>query len=110
MLVFTHKLVDYQYFMYDLQDWELNLISENIGWTYKNEWEMTRIQSYCALSAFGKPKKRCEELFPLITDKDTTYEHKNTTFSDDDKAKIEEKMKYIEQFINGSTDRNQNNE
>lgn len=93
--------------MDELQDYELDLLCENIGWTYKNEWEIGRLNSYCSLSAFGKPKKSYTSFFPLPTDKDDTYTVKDTSISETDIEKIEDqKNKILNKIRNGSTNRN----
>lgn len=106
LLVFTHKLVTYEYFMDSLQDYELQILCDNIGWTYKNEWEIARMNSYCSLSAFGKPKKTITKMFPLITDKDDTYELKDTFITQVDIDKISSNKNKIMDLIRNGTNNN----
>jgi len=83
--------------MDELQDYELDLLCDNIGWSYKNEWEMARLNSYCSLSAFGKPKKSIDKFFPLPTDKNDTYKIKEGTTIDLEKIE-ENKNKILEKI------------
>lgn len=96
--------------MDELQDYEIELLVGNIGWSYKQEWEMTRLNSYCSLSAFGKPKKSMTKMFPLPTDHDySNLEKASKTITKKDLSKIQENKNKILNYINGSKDRNTSN-
>jgi len=100
MLVFTNKLVTYEYFMDELQDYELELLSDNIGWSYKNEWEIARLEAYCSLCSFGKPKRKMNEMFPLMTDDDNKYQFVDNKIDNNDYEKMKEQQKKIMNYIN----------
>lgn len=106
ILVFVNKLVSYEYFMDEIQEYELELLFENIGWTYKNEWEIARLESYCSLCAFGKPKKTMQEMIPLMTDKNEDYNVVDDNIDTNDYEKVMAQQKYIMNMINGHTNKN----
>jgi len=83
-----------------MQLYELQILLENIGYTYKQEWDASRLIAYCALSSFGTPKKSFDKFFPLPIDKTNTYEVRDFEVNFDDIKKIEEKMKNIQDIIN----------
>lgn len=71
-LVFEAKLVSYQYFMDELELYELELLYTNFAYGTKTQWETTRLISYYSLLPNLDRKyknKKIEEVIPLITDK-----------------------------------------
>lgn len=71
MLVFEYKVVDYQYFMDEMQEYEINNIVENIKYADKNEWESARLIAYVIAKANFKNIKKAQDFLPLPWD-DTT--------------------------------------
>lgn len=72
-------MIDYEYFMDYMTEYELTIFLENIDYAYVAEWEQTRLLLYGIISAHADPKKfhkKPKDLFPLITDEDYV-EYKN---------------------------------
>jgi len=89
--------------MDELQDYELQLLIENICWSYKNEWEMSRLISYCAVAPYMKNKKDIDKMFPLPTDNDNKY-NLGGSLSQEEADKITSMMeKYNSKLKNGNT-------
>lgn len=73
ILVVENKIVDYEYFMDDITDWEISmLLSMAIG-VNRNDWEIARYLAYHNAVMSGNLKKQyaqksMTELFPLPFD------------------------------------------
>ena len=74
MLVFEYKVVDYQYFMDEMQEYEINNIVENLKFADKNKWESARLIAYVIAKANFKNIKKAQDFLPLPWD-----EQSNTT-------------------------------
>lgn len=69
MLVIDYKVIEYEYFMDECQEYEIQLLSEMIPWSTHQEMEQTRMIMYTVCSPYMKHKKKITEFFPLYTDK-----------------------------------------
>lgn len=73
LFVFRKKMITYEYFMDEMQDWEVSLLADSVSAGYREEWEMTRwlvysiIQPNLKKSLRDKPMK---EIIPLPFDED----------------------------------------
>ena len=72
MLVFEYKVVDYQYFMDELQEYEINNIVENLKFADKNKWESARLIAYVIAKANFKNIKKAQDFLPLPWDETET--------------------------------------
>lgn len=93
--------MDYEYFMDDLQQWELPLLTDNMHYTEKNGWEQTRFSSYCTLSPYFKKgqKKTITEFMPLETDPKET-EKIGHEADEEEMQKMEQRAREFEKQLN----------
>ena len=89
-IVVESKLIDYQYFMDQLQLYELYLLMDLIPWANKQQLEQTRILLWGTISPYLKKHKSAEEIMPLYTDKDYDYDIKEEKLPDNEIDKIRE--------------------
>ena len=75
MLVFEYKVVDYQYFMDEMQEYEINNIVENLKYADKNKRESARLIAWEIDKANFKNIKKAQDFLPLPWDETTS----NTT-------------------------------
>ena len=66
--------------MDELQDYEIELLMSNIHYSYKNEWEMTRMIMYSEMLPYMKKgsDKKPKDILSLPTD-DDYEEHDNVS-------------------------------
>lgn len=82
LFVFRKKMIDYRYFMDEMQDWEIGLLADSVNAAMRDEWEMTRwivystIQPYLKKSMKEKPMK---DIIPLPFDEEESEERSITT-------------------------------
>ena len=69
MLVIDYKVIGYEYFMDECQEYEIQLLSEMLPWSTHQEMEQTRMLMYSICAPYMKHKKKLTEFFPLETDK-----------------------------------------
>ncbi len=104
LLVIQYKVIDYQYFMDELQYYELTYLLENCQFSYKDEWEQTRYLMLCATAPYSKEKyDSMEDYFRLPTDPKKTETHK-TDISNDEIKKMREMSAYFEKNVIGKKD------
>lgn len=104
LLVIQYKVIDYQYFMDELQKYELMSLLENCKFSYKDEWEQTRYLMFCALAPYSKEKyDSMTDFFHLRTDPEKIETHK-TDISNDEIKKMREMSAYFEKNVIGKKD------
>ena len=71
-------MVDYEYFMDRMADYELSVFLDNVDYAYVDEWEQTRILLWglFKVNAGKNWSKKPSDLIPLVTDSNYT-QHKN---------------------------------
>lgn len=70
LLVVEHKLIDYEYFMDSMQQYEIVDLLELIPWASRTSYEQMRYIVWAQLKPYLKNKKLTpDQLIPLITDK-----------------------------------------
>lgn len=57
-----------QYFLDEIQEYEIQLLTEMVPWAHKQSMEETRMLMYMFYSHYVKHKKKITEFFPLPTD------------------------------------------
>jgi hypothetical protein len=76
-MVIEHKLVDYKYFLDDMQEYEINDMIKYLPFSTKTQYEIARWQVYSSIAPYLKQTERnksVQELFPLITDEKAASE------------------------------------
>lgn len=104
LLVIQYKVIDYQYFMDEMRDYELTYLLENCQFSYKDEWEQVRYLMLCAVAPYSKEKyNSMADFFRLPTDPEKTEIHK-TDISNDEIKKMREISAYFEKNVIGKKD------
>lgn len=76
MLVIENKVIDYKYFMDEIEEYEIQLLSDMIPWSYKQSMEETRLLMYSITAPYMKHKKKITDFMPLYTDKEYKEQQK----------------------------------
>ena len=92
VVCFEYRICSIEYFMDELQQWELNTIIKNIKYLDRNEREIDRYKLYVSIQSNSKKKLKPEEILPLAWDKET-----NGEWSEDYKEQIAKKRKETEE-------------
>lgn len=62
-------MIDYEYFMDRMADYELSIFLDNVDYAYVNEWEQTRMLLWGVLNhPLRKFNKKPKDILPLVTD------------------------------------------
>jgi len=91
-LVIENKLVDYDYFMDGLQEYEVYLLIDYLPWAAKTSYEQTRLLLWGVLGPYMKVKKSPEQILPLATD---NVHEKEKPLSDQQADEIRDKIMNI---------------
>ena len=86
-----NKMVDYEYFMDRMADYELSVFFENIDYAYVMEWAQTRTLLYGVIASHADPKKfkqQPKDLFPLVTDGDGVKYKQPDEMTSDEQERI----------------------
>lgn len=62
--------------MDEIQDYEIQLLSEMIPWSYKQSMEQTRMIMYSVTAPYMKHKKKITDFLPLYTDNEARERQK----------------------------------
>ena len=83
-------MIDYEYFMDRMADYELSLFLDNIDYAYVDEWEQTRILLWgiIKVQAGSKWTKQPKDLIPLITDEGYVKYKNADELSDEETERI----------------------
>lgn len=66
-------MVTYEYFMDEMQDWEISMLADSLSSAYREEWEMTRWMVYSIVQPHlkkGMRDKPMKDVLPLAFDDD----------------------------------------
>lgn len=91
-----------QYFMDEMQDYEVNDIIENIPSLDRNQWEMTRLLLYQTIQMNSKKKYQLSDILKFKWDREIKIEDKE--ISDDDIQRLKNKAKSIKELYGKQPD------
>lgn len=91
-LVIENKIISYEYFMFQLQDFEIQDLIKYLPFAAKTSYEQTRLLLWGVLSPYMKVKKKASEILPLATD---TMHEKEKPLSDQQADAIRDKIMNI---------------
>ena len=74
VLCFEYRVCTTDYFLNELQQWELNTIVENIQYLDKNEREIDRYKLYVSIQSNSKKKLKPEDILKLPWDSNSDNE------------------------------------
>lgn len=86
-----------EYFMSDLQDFEVELLYENLKYADRPSWEQTRLISF--ILAQVNSKKHLEMTDIMSFPWDENYEEKNTEMTNEERDRLKEKAKAFEKIL-----------
>lgn len=97
VIVFEFRLCSMEYFLDEMQQYEINTLIENIKYVDRTQREMSRYQLYVTVQANSKKKLKPEELIKLPWDEDNVFEKGELTTKEieqhnEDMKRIEEKF------------------
>ena len=86
-----------EYFMSDLQDFEVELLYENLKYADRPSWEQTRLLAFILAQVNSKKKLEMTDImsFPW----EDNYEEKNIEMSNEDRDKLRAKAAMFEKIL-----------
>ncbi len=101
-MVIEHKLVDYKYFLDDMQEYEINDMIKYLPFSTKTQYEIARWQVYSSIAPYLKQSERnktIQELLPLITDKKEVEKADIAPLSNDEIQHMREMSRRVQQQL-----------
>ena len=97
LIVFQYKLCSYEYIMNDMQMYELDYLLSSINYSYREEYEIMRFQSYVTAQTQSTKKIDMKDIVKFSWDNENEY--KVTTISDADIQRLRDKAEKMSAFI-----------
>lgn len=97
LLVFQYKLCSYEYIMNDMQMYELDYLLSSINYSYREEYEIMRFQSYITAQTQSTKKLKPTDIISFNWDKQN--EEKVTTISNEDINRLREKANKMSELL-----------
>lgn len=92
---FEFKVCSIEYFLDEMQVYEVNTIIENLPYLDRTSWEQSRFQIYSSVQINSKKKINPTDIMKFAWDNDK----EDITISNDDIERLKEKSKQIYQTI-----------
>lgn len=92
MLVFEFRVVDYNYFLDELQPYEITNIIEALPYADRNQWEQTRLKIFSTASMFSKNQLTVTDIMKFKWDEDEKEPQQDITQNDIDRLKEQAKL------------------
>lgn len=93
LLVVQYRMVDHEYFMDRMEEWEAGLTISNLPYADTNSWEQTRALMTMLANMFSKKKLSAEEIMKLPWDR--KCETKNTAITNEEIEELRNKAQKI---------------
>lgn len=98
ILCFEFKLVSVEYFMNQLEEWEINTLIESIPYADRTQWEMCRQMLYLTAQVNSKKKLKPKDIMEFAWEKpEKVKAHETPTHEEISKAR--DMAKYFEEMI-----------
>lgn len=91
-----YRVVTPQYFMDEMQDYEVNPYMENLRFLDVNGWEQARFLGYCGVQVYSKKKLSPQDLLSFSWEEE---EHE-TEITDEQVARLQAKAAHYEKLLN----------
>ena len=103
VLVIETRLITYDYFMGELQQWEVELFYDNLKYANRPEWEQTRLLMYILAQTNSKKKLKITDLmkFPWDSEGEDVETIEDTK---ENRDKLRERAKQFEKFLQNKKD------
>lgn len=88
MLVIDAKVIGYEYFMDDLEPYEVHLLHETLPWAIHQSMEQTRLLGYIFAAPYMKHRKDITKWMPLYTDEKEPVERLEGTELEEARKRI----------------------
>lgn len=98
LLVFEFRVVSYDYFLNELQPYEISNIIEALPYIDRNQWEQTRLKIFSTASMFSKNQLTVQDIMRFKWDEDEKEPQQDITQNDIDRLK--EQAKLFEKTLN----------
>ena len=95
MVVFEYKATSLEYFLDNMQYYELDIILSMLEYTTKQDWEQTRFLSYITAQTQSTKKLNPQDVLKFSWDEATNKENKNTYISTEDVERLKAKANKI---------------
>lgn len=92
-----YNVVSYEYFMDDMQDYEIQTLSAMLDYVDYNEWRRTRMLYYAAVAPYMKRQQTPEKLMPLPGD-DEAQQH-DIEMTNTERDMMRQRASYMQQFM-----------
>ena len=92
MLVFEFRVVTYDYFLNELQPYEITNIIEALPYIDRNAWEQTRLKIFSTASMFSKNQLSVTDIMKFKWDEDEKEPQQDITQNDIDRLKEQAKL------------------
>ena len=86
-----------EYFMSDLQNFEVELLYENLKYADRPSWEQNRLLAFILAQVNSKKKLEMTDIMSFPWDEN--YEEKNIEMSNEDRDRLREKAKAFEKLL-----------
>ena len=86
-----------EYFMSDLQDFEVELLYENLKYADRPSWEQTRLLAFILAQVNSKKKLEITEILSFPWEEN--YEEKNIEMSNEDRDKLRAQAAMFEKIL-----------
>lgn len=96
-LVIELKLVDYKYFLDEMEEWEVYNFYDNLKYCNRAEWEMTRLLMYVTTQVNSKKRIDIKDILSFPWDEG--YEEHNTEITDEEKNTLRMRAKAMEKLL-----------
>lgn len=68
IIVVENKIISYEYFMDNMQQYEIQSLVDMIPWAKRQSLETTRLLLWGSIAPYLKKNKTAQQLMPLVTD------------------------------------------
>lgn len=92
MLVFEFRVVSYDYFLNELQPYEITNIIEALPYIDRNQWEQTRLKIFSTASMFSKNQLTVTDIMRFKWDEEQGEPQQDITQTDIDRLKEQAKL------------------
>ena len=100
-------MVSYEYFMDEMQEYEIELFMLNVNHAQKCDWERARMIMFTNISPYMKRQKTPKELFPLPTDDD--YNEHDYEISDNEINTMKQRASRVSKMFETNKNNDNNN-
>lgn len=97
MLCLEYKVCSIEYFLDIMTFLEARILTENILYSIKQDWEQTRLVSYVTAQSQSSKRIKVDDIMQFPWDKET--KKGNTTVSQEDRIRLTQRIKEIENTL-----------